>query len=59
MNLFDNLAHMLHTEWIYVSAIAAVGLRILAGLSGKRAVAGETVIAAFDDARSDREGEVR
>lgn len=42
MNLFDNLAHMLHTDWIYVSAIAAAGLLILAGLSVRRAVAGES-----------------
>ncbi|MBJ18870.1 MAG: F0F1 ATP synthase subunit A [bacterium] len=41
MNLFDSLAHLLHTEWIYVSALAASALLILAGFSVKRAVAGE------------------
>jgi F-type H+-transporting ATPase subunit a len=41
MNVFDSLAHMLHTEWIYLSALFAAGLLILAGLSVKRAVAGE------------------
>jgi F-type H+-transporting ATPase subunit a len=41
MNLFDTLAHMLHTEWIYLSAISAAGLLILVGLSVRRAVAGE------------------
>lgn len=32
---------MLHTEWIYLSALFAAGLLILAGVSVKRAVAGE------------------
>jgi F-type H+-transporting ATPase subunit a len=41
MNVFDQLAHMLHTEWIYLSALFAAGLLILAGLSVRRAVAGE------------------
>jgi len=41
MNVFDTLAHTLHTEWIYLSALFAAGLLILAGLSVKRAVAGE------------------
>ena len=41
MNVFDSLAHMLHTEWIYLSALFAAGLLILAGVSVKRAVAGE------------------
>jgi len=41
MNVFHELAHMLHTEWIYLSALFAAGLLILAGLSVKRAVAGE------------------
>jgi F-type H+-transporting ATPase subunit a len=41
MNVFDSLAHMLHTEWIYLSALFAAGVLILAGLSVKRAVAGE------------------
>ena len=41
MNVFHDLAHMLHTEWIYLSALFAAGLLILAGLSVRRAVAGE------------------
>ena len=41
MNVFHDLAHMLHTEWIYLSAAFAAALLILAGLSVKRAVAGE------------------
>jgi F-type H+-transporting ATPase subunit a len=41
MNLFESLAHQIHTEWIYLSAVFAVGILILAGLSVKRAVAGE------------------
>ncbi len=41
MNLFDTLAHQLNTEWIYVSALSASALLILAGISVKRAVAGE------------------
>ena len=41
MNVFYDLAHMLHTEWIYLSAAFAAALLILAGLSVKRAVAGE------------------
>ncbi len=41
MNVFHDLAHMLHTEWISLSAAFAAALLILAGLSVKRAVAGE------------------
>ena len=41
MNLFDTLAHPLHTEWIYLSAAFAAGLLILAGFAVQRAVAGE------------------
>ncbi len=41
MNAFESIAHQLHTEWIYVSALFAAGVLILAGLSVKRAVAGE------------------
>ncbi len=41
MNLFHDLAHLLHTEWIIVSSIAAAGLLLVAGLAVKRAVAGE------------------
>lgn len=41
MNLFETLAHQLHTEWIYFSAAVAAGLLILAGLAVQRAVAGE------------------
>ncbi|MBY0399023.1 F0F1 ATP synthase subunit A [Myxococcota bacterium] len=42
MNLFDTLAHQLHTEWIYLSAAFAAGLLILAGFAVQRAVAGES-----------------
>jgi len=42
MNVFASLAHQLHTEWIYVSALFAAGILVLAGLSVKRAVAGES-----------------
>jgi len=42
MNVFHDLAHMLHTEWIYLSAAFAAVLLMLAGLSVKRAVAGES-----------------
>ena len=41
MNLFETLAHPLHTEWIYLSALFAAGLLILAGFAVQRAVAGE------------------
>ena len=41
MNAFENLAHLLHTEWVFVSALFAAGVLILAGLSVTRAVAGE------------------
>ncbi len=41
MNAFENLAHQLHTEWIFLSALFAAGILILAGLSVKRAVSGE------------------
>jgi F-type H+-transporting ATPase subunit a len=41
MNIFDTLAHQFHTQWIFFSALAAAGLLILAGLSVRRAVAGE------------------
>jgi F-type H+-transporting ATPase subunit a len=41
MNAFESLAHQLHTEWIYISALFAAGVLILAGLSVKRAVSGE------------------
>ncbi len=41
MNVFHELAHLLHTEWIYLSALTAAGLLILAGLSVRRAVGGE------------------
>ena len=42
MNLFETLAHPLHTEWIYLSALFAAGLLILAGFAVQRAVAGES-----------------
>lgn len=41
MNVFHELAHLLHTEWIYLSALTSAGLLILAGLSVRRAVGGE------------------
>lgn len=41
MNVFHDLAHMIHTEWIYVSAVFASVLLLLAGLAVRRAVAGE------------------
>ncbi len=41
MNVFETLAHQLHTEWIFVSALFAAGVLILAGFSVRRAVAGE------------------
>ena len=41
MNVFETIAHQFHTEWIFVSALFAAGILILAGLSVKRAVAGE------------------
>ncbi len=41
MNVFESLAHQLHTQWIFISALFAAGVLILAGLSVKRAVAGE------------------
>jgi F-type H+-transporting ATPase subunit a len=41
MNVFHELAHLLHTEWIYLSALTAAGLLIVAGVSVKRAVGGE------------------
>lgn len=40
MNLFYDLAHSLHTEWIYLSALFAAALLILAGLSVRSAVSG-------------------
>ena len=41
MNAFESLALQLETEWIYISALFAAGILMLAGLSVKRAVAGE------------------
>ncbi len=41
MNLFESLANPLQIPWIYLSAIFAAALLILAGLSVRRAVAGE------------------
>jgi len=41
MNVFETLAHQLHVPWIYVSAVFAAVLLLLAGVSVKRAVAGE------------------
>jgi len=41
MHLFQDLAHVLETEWIYLSAAFATLLLVLAGLSVRRAVSGE------------------
>lgn len=41
MNVFESLAHQLHVPWIILSALFAAALLLLAGLSVKRAVAGE------------------
>jgi F-type H+-transporting ATPase subunit a len=41
MNVFETLAHQLHVPWIYVSAVFAAVLLLLAGVSVKRTVAGE------------------
>ena len=41
MNAFESLAHQFETEWVYISALFAAGILMLAGLSVKRAVAGE------------------
>jgi len=41
MNVFQSLAHQLQVPWIIVSALFASALLILAGVSVKRAVAGE------------------
>ncbi len=41
MNVFESLAHQLHLPWIVLSSLFAAVLLLLAGLSVKRAVAGE------------------
>ena len=41
MNIFETLGHHLEIEWIFFSALGASALLILAGLSVRRAVAGE------------------
>lgn len=41
MNVFESLAHLIHIQWVYLSAIFAAAVLILAGLSVKRAVSGE------------------
>ncbi len=41
MNVFETIAHQLHIEWFFVSALFAAGLLILAGLSVRRAVSDE------------------
>jgi len=41
MNVFESLAHQLHVPWIVLSSIFAAVLLLFAGLSVKRAVAGE------------------
>ena len=42
MNVFETLAQSLHLNWIYISAAFAIGLLLLAGMSVKRAVSGES-----------------
>ena len=41
MNVFDQIAHGLHINWIYLSALFAAAVLMLAGLTVRRAVAGE------------------
>ena len=41
MNLFDSLAHVVHIPWVYLSAIFAALVLLMAGLSVRRAAAGE------------------
>ncbi|MBW1882627.1 MAG: F0F1 ATP synthase subunit A [Deltaproteobacteria bacterium] len=41
MNVFETIAHQLHIEWFFVSALFAAGILILAGLSVRRAVSDE------------------
>jgi F-type H+-transporting ATPase subunit a len=41
MNVFETIAHQLHIEWFFVSALFAAGLLILAAFSVKRAVSDE------------------
>lgn len=41
MNVFETIAHQFHFEWVYISALVAAGLLILAATSVKRAVASE------------------
>ena len=41
MNVFETIAHQLHIEWFFVSALFAAGLLILAALSVRRAVSDE------------------
>ena len=41
MNVFDSLAHVVHIPWVYLSAIFASIVLLMAGLSVRRATAGE------------------
>jgi F-type H+-transporting ATPase subunit a len=41
MNAFENLAQLIDVQWVYLSALFAAALLILAGLSVRRAVSGE------------------
>ena len=41
MNLFEDLAHVVHIPWVYLSAIFASIVLLVAGLSVRRAASGE------------------
>ena len=41
MNVFDSLGHLIHIPWVYLSAIFASLVLLVAGLSVRRAVTGE------------------
>ena len=41
MNLFEDLAHVVHIPWVYLSAIFAALVLMMAGLTVRRATAGE------------------
>ncbi len=41
MNVFETIAHQLHIEWFFVSALFAAGLLILGALSVRRAISDE------------------
>ena len=41
MNLFEDLAHVVHIPWVYLSAIFASIVLLMAGVSVRRAASGE------------------